>query len=68
MALAPYLRPAARATLKFGFLAVEKAREAAAVIGEGVDDVAAEVQEALRTERGRCARRRSRPGRARWTA
>ncbi|MCF8017100.1 MAG: DUF5132 domain-containing protein, partial [Chromatiaceae bacterium] len=39
VALAPYLRPAARATLRFGILAAEKAREAAAEIAEVVDDV-----------------------------
>ena len=51
IALAPYLKPAARTVLKLGILALEKARETAAEIGETIEDVAAEVQDELRAAR-----------------
>lgn len=51
VALAPYWRPAARSALKWGILALEKAREVGAEFTELVEDVAAEVQEELRASR-----------------
>jgi hypothetical protein len=51
IALAPYLKPAARTALKLGILALEKVREAAAELGETIEDVSAEVQDELRAAR-----------------
>jgi hypothetical protein len=49
--LAPYVRPAARSLVKVGLLALEKGKEAAAELGEVVDDLVAEVRDELREER-----------------
>jgi hypothetical protein len=51
VALAPYLKPAARTALKLGILGIEKAREAAASLAETLEDVSAEVQDELRAAR-----------------
>jgi hypothetical protein len=55
VALAPYLKPAARTAIKLGILALEKAREAAAELAETLEDVTAEVQDELRAARARPA-------------
>lgn len=49
--LAPYVRPAARSVVKAGLLAWEKGKEAAAELGEVMDDLVAEVRDELRAER-----------------
>jgi len=51
VALAPYLKPAARTAIKLGILALEKAREAAAELAETLEDVTAEVQDELQAAR-----------------
>ncbi len=50
-ALAPALKPIARAALKAGLLAAEKGREMLAELSETVQDVAAETQMELREAR-----------------
>ena len=55
VALAPYLKPAARTAIKLGILALEKAREAAAELAETLEDVTAEVQDELRAARAGAA-------------
>jgi hypothetical protein len=50
-AMAPMLRPMARSALKAGMIALERGREAAAELGEMVEDVMAEVQDELRAAR-----------------
>jgi hypothetical protein len=55
VALAPYLKPAARTTIKLGILVVEKAREVAAELAETLEDVTAEVQDELRAARASAA-------------
>ena len=46
-ALAPVVRPFARAALKSGILAYEKARETLEEWGESLDDIVAEVQQEM---------------------
>jgi hypothetical protein len=55
VALAPYLKPAARTAIKLGILALEKAREVAAELAEILEDVTAEVQDELRAARAGAA-------------
>jgi hypothetical protein len=51
VALAPVLKPAARAALKAGMLAMERGREMLAELSETVQDVAAETEAELREAR-----------------
>lgn len=55
VALAPYLKPAARTAIKLGILTLEKAREVAAELAETLEDVTAEVQDELRAARAGAA-------------
>jgi hypothetical protein len=55
VALAPYLKPAARTAIKLGILALEKAREVAAELAETLEDVTAEVEDELRAARAGAA-------------
>jgi hypothetical protein len=49
--LAPYVRPAARSVVKAGLVVLEKTKEAAAEVGEVMEDLVAEVRDELREER-----------------